>query len=140
MSLTLHRRIRDAFEAIERIPEAHQDDNDCAWHCEVEKDRGRIETRRCVVSDVLTRWHHLDPLWPGARSIVMIESTREIGELITTERRYYVSSLPPDPVRIARAVRSHWDIESMHWTLDVAFNEDPCRVRVDTSLFCDASH
>ncbi|MFL9989472.1 hypothetical protein, partial [Paraburkholderia sediminicola] len=35
---------------------------------------------------------------------VMIESTREIGEAVTTERRYYVSSLRPDPARIARAV------------------------------------
>ena len=29
------------------------------------------------------------------------------------------------------AVRGHWAIEnSLHWMLDVAFNEDDCRVRV----------
>jgi predicted transposase YbfD/YdcC len=130
---TLHRRISNVFEAIERIPKAYQGENDSAEFCEVEKNHGRIETRRCVVSDQLTRWHDFEPLWPGARSIVMIESTREIGPNVSTERRYYVSSLLPDPVRIARAVRSHWAIESMHWTLDVAFNEDQCRARVENA-------
>jgi predicted transposase YbfD/YdcC len=89
--------------------------------------------RPCVVSDVLTRWHHVELLWPGARSIAKIQSTREIGETITTGRRYYVSSLPPEPVRITHAVRSHRTIERMHWTLGVAFNEDQCRARVDNA-------
>ncbi|MFL9989737.1 ISAs1 family transposase, partial [Paraburkholderia sediminicola] len=65
---TLHRRIREAFEAIERIPQRYRGENDPASHCEVEKDHGRIETRRRVVSDVLTRWYHFKELWPGARS------------------------------------------------------------------------
>jgi predicted transposase YbfD/YdcC len=102
-------------------------------HREVEKDHGRIETRRCIASDILTRWQQ-PALWPGMRSIVMVEATREIGEKITTECRYYVSSLPPDAAHIAHAVRSHWRIEnSMHWVLDVAFGEDQCRVRVDNA-------
>ena len=30
------------------------------------------------------------------------------------------------------SVRSHWSIEnSLHWTLDVTFREDQCRVRKD---------
>lgn len=30
------------------------------------------------------------------------------------------------------AVRSHWGIENeLHWTLDLAFDEDGCRVRKD---------
>ncbi|WP_232432429.1 hypothetical protein [Burkholderia ubonensis] len=46
---------------------------------------------------------------------MMVEATREIGDTKTTERRYYVSSLPPDAARIAQAVRAHWRIEnSMH--------------------------
>ncbi|MBB6591544.1 ISAs1 family transposase, partial [Ralstonia solanacearum] len=73
-------------------------------------------------------------LWPGMRSIAMIEATRDIGGAVTTERRYYVSSLPPDAARIAHAVRSHWRIENaMHWALDMAFGEDQCRVRIDNA-------
>ena len=42
----------------------------------------------------------------------MVEATREIGDSITTERRYYISSLPSDAAHIAHAVRSHWRIEN----------------------------
>lgn len=77
-----------------------------------------LEMRWCIASDILTRWQQPIPR-PGMHSIVMVEATREIGDKITTERRYYVSSLPPDAVCIARAVRSHS-------VLDVAFGEDLC--------------
>ncbi|MEZ0606067.1 hypothetical protein ACAX43_28600 [Paraburkholderia sp. IW21] len=46
---------------------------------EVEKAHGRIEARRCVASDVLTRWQQ-PMIWPGKRSIVAVEFTREIGD------------------------------------------------------------
>ncbi|WP_155253149.1 ISAs1 family transposase, partial [Burkholderia cepacia] len=110
--------------------------SDDRWDCsseyrEVEKDHGRIETRRCLVSDVMNTWRAA-ALWPGMRSIAMVEATREIGETVSVERRYYVSSLPADATRIAHAVRSHWRIEnSMQWVLDVAFGEDQCRVWVE---------
>ncbi len=115
--------IRSSLEAIERLPA--DDRAVCANEFrEVEKVHGRIETRRCVVSDLLSKWRPV-ALWPSMRSIAMVESTREIGDTVSVERRYYVSSLPPDAARIAHAVRSHWRIEnSMHWVLDVAFGED----------------
>ena len=101
---TMLERVQKAFDAMERVPDAYTDyTND---HREVEKDHGRIETRRCVVSDILMRWQFEPDLWPGLRSIVMIESTREIGDTITTERRYFVSSLPPDAAHIAGASRT----------------------------------
>ncbi len=123
-------RIRHALDAIERVPQAYQDH--VTQHQEIDKDHGRIETRRCIASDVLACWEPEPDLWPSLRSIVMVEATREIGNVSTTERRYYVSSLPADAARIARAVRAHWRIEnSMHWVLDVAFGEDQCRVRMN---------
>jgi predicted transposase YbfD/YdcC len=129
-SLLTH--IRTTLEAIERIPEADRDAF-ISEHREVEKGHGRIETRRCIASDILTRWQQ-PALWPGMRSIVVVEATREIGDKITTERRYDVSSLPPNAAHIAHTVRSHWGIENgMHWTLDMAFREDECRVRVDNA-------
>ena len=43
--------------------------------------------------------------------------------------RYYLSTRYLSGKRFAEAVRSHWSIESMHWTLDVTFREDDHRTR-----------
>jgi len=60
----------------------------------------------------------------------MIQGTREINGKISTERRYYLSSLPLDIDRFARAVRSHWGIENkLHWILDVQMGEDQSRAQ-----------
>jgi predicted transposase YbfD/YdcC len=106
---------------------------------EQEKDHGRIETRKCTVVSAEPHLTWLDPdgQWKGLASIVLIESERRTGrdfENVTTERRFYISSLPghtkKDARRLARAVRHHWGIEnSLHWVLDIAFREDENRTR-----------
>lgn len=45
------------------------------------------------------------------------------------EVRYYISTRYLSGKRFAEAVRGHWSIESMHWTLDVTFREDDHRTR-----------
>ncbi len=46
--------------------------------------------------------------------------------------RYYVSSAALTPEALAKAVRAHWAIEnSLHWVLDVTFDEDRARNRKD---------
>ena len=64
-------------------------------------------------------------------SVTKVVSIREIlGQGTTEEIRYYLSSLPADAEKIAKAVRSHWGIEnSLHWILDVNFGEDYARNR-----------
>jgi predicted transposase YbfD/YdcC len=60
----------------------------------------------------------------------VVESIRTVGETTTTESRYYISSLPADPVIFGASVRAHWGIEnSLHYVLDVAFGEDACRIK-----------
>jgi predicted transposase YbfD/YdcC len=96
---------------------------------EVDKGHGRIETRKCIVSSKLD-WLGQKPEWSGIKSIAMVEETREIGKKISTECRFFISSLPADAKKIAKAVRAHWLIENaLHWTLDVVFDEDNLRVR-----------
>lgn len=98
---------------------------------DVDAGHGRIEARCCVASDQID-WLAQRTQWDGLRSVAMIEETRDIGGKISVDRRFFISSLPPDAKQIAMAVRAHWQVENtLHWTLDVVFNEDQSRVRKD---------
>ncbi|MBK9218803.1 MAG: transposase [Uliginosibacterium sp.] len=58
----------------------------------------------------------LQSRWSKLASVACIESTREIGGKIETEKRYVISSLPADSRRLLHAVRAHWGIENgLHW-------------------------
>ena len=102
---------------------------------EVEKDHGRIETRNVFSIGQL---EEIDGLglekWPSLRSVTLVESIRELNGKTTVEYRYYLSSLAANAEHIGNAIRSHWGIEnSLHWVLDVVFNEDKARNRKDHS-------
>jgi predicted transposase YbfD/YdcC len=94
-----------------------------------EKDHGRIEIRRYYQSHHLDWFEDLD-LWEGLQTVGMVESIRQIEGKTSTERRYYLSSLPLDVAEFARAVRGHWGVENkLHWVMDVCFREDQSRAR-----------
>lgn len=98
----------------------------------VEKGHGRIETREVwTVSDPeYLNWIDPDHRWPGMRSVAMVIATRRQGDDVSHATRYYVSSLDGSAETIAGAIRSHWGVEnSLHWVLDVAFDNDGTRVR-----------
>jgi predicted transposase YbfD/YdcC len=123
---TLHEEVQSFLDDAERrhwtgVPHAHTET--------LEKDHGRIERRRYWVTEAI-EWLADKPQWEKLRSVGMVEATREVDGQVTTERRYYLSSLGADGEQFARAVRGHWGIEnSVHWVLDVPMNEDQCRVR-----------
>ena len=96
----------------------------------VEKGHGRIETRRYGQSGDIG-WFADRAEWEALRSAGVVEAVRAVaGRAPSTERRYYLSSLPPDIGRFARAVRGHWSVENqLHWSLDVRFEEDRSRAR-----------
>ena len=96
----------------------------------VEKDHGRLETRRYYQSAALD-WFADREKWEGLQSVGVVEAVRRVGDQpATVERRYYLSSLALDVTRFARAVRGHWSVENaLHWVLDVQCGEDQSRAR-----------
>ena len=95
----------------------------CDYHKTREKARGAIELREYWhTSDI--GWLSQKKDWAGLKSIAMTRNTITKGEHITTETRYFISSLERNAKETARAIRSHWMVESYHWHLDVTFRED----------------
>ena len=95
---------------------------------------GRIERRQYWLIDVPQHLERTTKSWTNLNSFAMVKRTRQVGDKISEETHYYISSLEHSAgaKKVANAIRSHWSVENhLHWSLDVAFNEDACRVRKD---------
>ena len=108
-------------------------DTTVSRHETVDGDHGRIETRSVtVIHD--TAWLQERHQWPGLESIVMVQSTREIGDKIEHETRFYITSLALMASLIGPYIRDHWAVEnSLHWVLDMVFRDDECRLRTNNA-------
>lgn len=123
-----HKEVEEFFEdcsnlQFEDVP--HQ-----FFHGGPEKDHGRLEKRKHWLVTEL-KWLSKAKEWAGLNGVGMVESERTQDGKTSLERRYFCTSLS-DVKAFARAVRGHWGVEnSLHWSLDVAFNEDRSRIRKD---------
>ena len=95
----------------------------CAYSKTLEKARSSIEKREYWQTDDIS-WLTQKKDWAGLKTIAMTKNTITKDKKTTTEVRYFISSLPLEVKEVARAIRSHWMVESYHWHLDVTFRED----------------
>jgi predicted transposase YbfD/YdcC len=74
-------------------------------------------------------------MWLGIASMVLARRTVRKGDEESVGERWFISTVPADKAqRLHHAVRAHWGIENrLHWSLDVAFDEDHCRIRAGYS-------
>lgn len=97
-------------------------------HRTFDKGHGRVEKRTYYISEDID-WLYSKEAWKGLKSIgLAIRESTENGKK-TIEKRYFICSINADAKLFAKAVRSHWGIESTHWLLDVVLKEDACRER-----------
>jgi predicted transposase YbfD/YdcC len=97
------------------------------FEAQIEKHNGRTESRTCYkITD--TEQFSAAENWLGLKTIFAVKRITTTKYGTSEETNYYITSLDVAPEKLLNIVRSHWKIESMHWLLDVVFNEDQCGI------------
>ena len=126
---TMRREVQEYFDAARREPQNYPavksiTTKDCG--------HGRIETRTYYLTTEI-EWFEDRAKWSNLRSFGMVQSKVEQQGGITEDTRYFISSLE-EVSSFSTAARKHWGIEnSLHWCLDMTFQEDYSRIRKDHS-------
>ncbi len=92
-----------------------------------EKNRERIEKRTAFSTSDIS-WLPDKDAWEGIRCIGAIHTEFTVGKERTSEWHYYICSRLLSAEELLYHARKEWSVETMHWLLDVHFDEDYFRV------------
>ncbi len=125
---TLYRQVKEWFEQAQAI---QFEGIDVSYDKRIEKGHHRTEIREVWTVPVAAIGEIYQPQpWARLQSVVMVVRVRHLWNKSTREVQFYLTSLTNDAQLLGRAIRKHWGIENeAHWTLDVTFAEDACRIR-----------
>ena len=96
-------------------------------HSTFDKTSGRIERRTAYTSNNI-EWYSDKDEWEKLSCIGAVNTQFSSKKGETNEWHYYISSRNLTAQELLRHARLEWSVETMHWLLDVHFQEDFCRV------------
>jgi predicted transposase YbfD/YdcC len=123
--------VKDNQETLKRDIEDYVQDDDMRQTMDtkttLEQQSGRIERRTAYATSEIS-WLCGKDDWVKLACIGAINTQFTTTKGTTDEWHYYISSQKLTAEELLRRARLEWSVESMHWLLDVHFNEDFCRV------------
>jgi predicted transposase YbfD/YdcC len=125
----LHEGIKWLFDTDDRI-ELIESDNAAI---ELNKHGNRKEYRAAYVRHDVEKLVY-SSTWTGLKCIGAINRQFEVGGEVSDEWHYYISSRELSAEELLKHARLEWGVESMHWLLDVHFEEDKSRLYNENAL------
>lgn len=96
-------------------------------YSKTEKNGGRVEKRKAYVTQAID-WLENKDKWKDLKTIGAIHTELSKGGHTTSEWHYYISSAELNAEELLKHARLEWAVESMHWLLDVHYQEDKTKV------------
>lgn len=117
---TLHNNIEDFVQDAELVKTMEKSQT------KIEKHGDRIEKRTAYVTQEIN-WLEGKENWVNIACIGAVNTRFETKEGKSDEWHYYISSRKLSADDLLNHTRLEWGVESMHWLLDVHFDEDRTR-------------
>ena len=119
--------VKDNEPTLKSDIELYIQDEATNKYSKTEKNGGRVEKRTAYVTQAID-WLENKDKWKGLKTIGAIHTEFSKGEHTTSEWHYYISSAELNAEELLKHARLEWSVESMHWLLDVHYQEDKTKV------------
>ncbi|MDR1872124.1 MAG: ISAs1 family transposase [Deltaproteobacteria bacterium] len=96
-----------------------------------EKNHGRISRWKVTQAEIDFEWVPSASKWEGIKTLIKVERETYSGnkfEKRSFETHCYISNHQINQ-ELGYIIRKHWNVETLHYYLDVTFKEDVCRIR-----------